>query len=240
MDGCNIGGGPGCCNSRIDTINKLSRHIPRLLRYLRPQKVNKSNWAQWHLQINFIGFLLNCHGLLKHVWGLAFGKAASRCQSGRQGDGEQIETGTHEDDDKAMGVADMAKLMKASIQCTLPSPPQVQVNVLRTALDVEITAMHNLLGSTSAEKSVQEALRSPGLRLSAFTGGPHPETPAFEGTCSQTRNSATTGSSRSLPLFTQSRSCLCVRCRVQFLERDAEDEVCRDGPESHVCASLNW
>ena len=144
----------GCCVSRHDTINKLSRHIPRLLKLLRVQRLKTANWAAWHKQLFFVGFLLHFHGLFGKIFEIAFGGASARIAALEQPEGER------RDEEGGDAQAETAKLVRLSLQwlrSSLPGPG-TQIFILRAALEVQIHAMHKLLGSTRLENDLEAAL----------------------------------------------------------------------------------
>ena len=62
----------GCCGNKQEAMDKCSSLMSKLLRTLRPRRLEKGNWASWWAPLTFIGLFTSLHNLLPDLFDIAF------------------------------------------------------------------------------------------------------------------------------------------------------------------------
>ena len=65
---------PGCCHNKAETLSKIKDVMHRALRSLRPSKMCRANWQDWHRPMNVLGLIGNMHHLLGDAFEMALTK----------------------------------------------------------------------------------------------------------------------------------------------------------------------
>eukprot|EP00971_Amphidinium_carterae_P032126 632497-Amphidinium_carterae.1 len=159
---------PLCCQSYADTVQKLKKAIPRLLKALRVIKLESSNWQEWPTHLFFTGFLTSAHNLFKKVFMQAFGTgiaaelqpsgwSAWKALSALTDEGDQDVNANNDDPQGQYRV-----MLRVAVAWVLSSTMHQHLFLLRVALDPQIVLMGQLLGNTQSSWIAQEAMKSPG------------------------------------------------------------------------------
>ena len=62
----------GCCADHKHTISKMVVAMRKVVKVLRPTRVCKANWLEWHAPLSFVALLGHCHNLLKTAFQTSF------------------------------------------------------------------------------------------------------------------------------------------------------------------------